>query len=176
MLLTLFKLTLGLWAVFKCVCLKSTCPIPNWAWCFHFPLWPWRGTACSIWQIRDHTTFFFFFSHVWSHQNHKCIQDGAFIARNSIVVLTFVTMQRGFPQKQRKKKKRSVWLRWWFSCAGHADRVTLAPAIHLFLTVFMAARGEEARRAPTRWFVFQPVRCCLDISCCSNTGGCGWFW
>lgn len=132
MLLTLFKLTLSPQAVFRCICLKFTCPIPNSAWCSHFPLWPWIGTAHSIWETRDHT--FYFFLLVWAHQNHKCIQDGAFIARNSIVVLTFVTMQRGFPQKQRKKKENEV-------CDWGGDSVVLAmqtgsPRRQLFIFVF----------------------------------------
>lgn len=61
-MLTLFKLTLSLQAVFRYICLKFTCPIPNSARCSHFPLWPWMGTAHSIWQTRDHTFLFFCFS------------------------------------------------------------------------------------------------------------------
>lgn len=40
--LTSFKLTLGLQAVLKCICLKSACHIPNCAQRFHFPLRPRR--------------------------------------------------------------------------------------------------------------------------------------
>lgn len=48
MALTSFKLTLGLQAVLKCLCMKSACHIPNTAQRFHFPLRPWRVTARSI--------------------------------------------------------------------------------------------------------------------------------
>lgn len=85
-----------------------------------------------------------------------------------------------FPTEAELKKKKENAV-----CDWGGDSVVLAmqtgsPRRQLFIfffkTVFMAARGEAARRAPTRWFVFQPVWCCLDISCCSNTGGCGWCW
>ena len=46
--LTSFKLTLGLQAVLKCICLKSACHIPNSTQRFHFPLRPWKVMAHSI--------------------------------------------------------------------------------------------------------------------------------
>lgn len=107
---------------------------------FRFPPRPWTVMAHSIWLTWN--PFFLCLCPARS----RCIEDSAFIAGNGTVVLTFVTLQRHFPQKQRGKQTWSVWLTWWFSCAVHADRITLAPAIPLFLTVFMAAKGEEQRR------------------------------
>lgn len=66
------------------------------------------------------------------------------------VVLTFVTLQRCFPQKQREKKYKECDLHSDSVVLSNADRVTSASAIHPFLTVFMAASGEERRKAPSR--------------------------
>lgn len=178
-LLTLFKLTLSPQAAFRCICLKFTCPIPNSAWCSHFPLWPWMGTAHSIWQTRDHTFLFFF---CFSGPTKITRAFRTVLSSHGTALLCWPSWRcREVSHRSRAKKKKKENA----VCDWGGDSVVLAmqtgsPRRQLFIfffkTVFMAARGEAARRAPTRWFVFQPVWCCLDISCCSNTGGCGWCW
>lgn len=75
------------------------------------------------------------------------IQDGAVIARSCAdlrdVAEMFSTETEGKKYKECDLHSDSVVL-------SNADRVTSAPAIHPFLTVFMAASGEERRKAPSR--------------------------